>query len=658
MARCRGRLRAVTPAEPARARQPGRLPYLPALDGIRGLAAAGILLFHAGHLVGGWLAIDLFFTLSGFLITSLLLAEFADRGRIALVAFWGQRARRLLPALIMVLFGVCAYTALLAEPEQYAGIRADALATLFYAANWNEILTGRDYWELFTAPSPLDHTWSLAIEEQFYILWPPLVVLALVRARLSVAALGVLAGLLSLASALWMAALFDPTWGTARVYYGTDTRIQALAMGAALAVGLGQRVQHFPAALPRLAIRRAADVVGLLAMLLLGAAWVGADGQDPRLYRGGLFALGLLAISVTGACVVSPRGVAARVLGLAPLRRLGLWSYGIYLWHWPVYIVLDEGRTGLAGWDLTALRTGVAIAVAGVSYTWIEGPIRRREWPSQRLVRVGALAGVGLLAAIFAATPRPTVLDPAGPRASFADGAIDLLVIGDSTALHLRDALLQRASERALRVEVLGALGCGILPSQQRRFADGSVFDSAHCPALSERWHETVATTHPGLVLIFENLSGAAAQRVDGQWRTPCEPQYREAYAAALSDTARRFSRHATRAVLLRSLPASAADLRAPFRRQFPDQTDAEVNAFFEERTACLNAAREQAAAATHAPLLDLRDLACPNGPCLRELEGNLLRPDGVHFKDAGADQVARWLLDQLTPLLEARNTP
>jgi len=647
----------VTPAEPVRARQPGRLPYLPALDGIRGLAAAGILLFHAGHLVGGWLAIDLFFTLSGFLITSLLLAEFADRGRIALLAFWGQRARRLLPALVMVLFGVCGYTALLAEPEQYASIRSDALATLFYVANWNEILSGRDYWELFTAPSPLDHTWSLAIEEQFYILWPPFVVLVLMRARLSVAVLGVLAGLLCLASALWMASLFDPVWGSARVYYGTDTRIQALAMGAALAVVLSRQVQHFPAALPTLAVQRAADVVGVLAMLFLAAAWVGADGQDPRLYRGGLFALGLLASAVTGACVLSPRGLPARLLGLAPLRRLGLWSYGIYLWHWPVYLVLDEGRTGLAGWGLTSVRIGVAIVIAGLSYTWVEGPIRRREWPSQRLVRVGALAGVGLLAAIFAATPRTTLLDASGPHAPSVPGSIDLLVIGDSTALHLRDALVQRASERALQAEVLGALGCGLLPGQQRRFADGSVFDSAHCPALVERWHETVATSRPGIVLIFENLSGAAAQRVDGEWRTPCEPEYREAYAAALADAVRRFSNRTTRAVLLRSLPASAADLRPPFRRQFSDQTDAEIDAFFEQRTACLNAAREQAAAATNTPLLDLHDLACPNGPCLRELEGSVLRSDGVHFKDAGADLVARWLLDELTPLLEARPT-
>ena len=146
-----------------------RLTHQPALDGLRGLAVAGVLLFHGGHLSGGFLGVDAFFVLSGFLITSLLLAEARDRGGIALGAFWMRRARRLLPALTCVLLAVAVYAVLLAKPDELATIRGDALATIGYFANWRAIFTSRDYWSLFRQPSPLDHTWSLAIEEQFYL---------------------------------------------------------------------------------------------------------------------------------------------------------------------------------------------------------------------------------------------------------------------------------------------------------------------------------------------------------------------------------------------------------------------------------------------------------------------------------------------------------
>jgi peptidoglycan/LPS O-acetylase OafA/YrhL len=155
--------------------------HVTALDGLRGVAVAGVLLFHAGHLAGGYLGVDLFFVLSGYLITSLLLAERQATGTVALKAFWGRRARRLLPALALMLLAVALYARLIAQPSDLHQIRMDALATIAYVANWRDVLTHFSYWSLFTAPSPLQHTWSLAIEEQFYIVWP-LVVLAVATA--------------------------------------------------------------------------------------------------------------------------------------------------------------------------------------------------------------------------------------------------------------------------------------------------------------------------------------------------------------------------------------------------------------------------------------------------------------------------------------------
>ena len=187
------------------------IPHVPALDGLRGLGVLGVLLFHAGHMRGGWLGVDLFFVLSGYLITLLLVREFEQTGDVSIRRFWGRRARRLLPALLLTLFGVEAYALGWAPAEQIERIRADALATLFYVANWHSIIAGHDYWALFHAPSPLHHTWSLAVEEQFYIFWPPLT-LALLRWRGgSRRALFWLAAALATLSALWMAFLFDPT---------------------------------------------------------------------------------------------------------------------------------------------------------------------------------------------------------------------------------------------------------------------------------------------------------------------------------------------------------------------------------------------------------------------------------------------------------------
>src|SRR6476619_6540265 len=185
--------------------------HQPALDGLRGLAVAGVLLFHGGHLRGGYLGVDAFFVLSGFLITTLLLVEARTNGRVALGAFWARRARRLLPALACVIAFVTVYAAVLAKPAELATIRSDALATITYVANWRAIASSHDYWALFRQPSPLEHTWSLAIEEQFYLLWPLLVAGIVVGSRTVITARRVLvvSATLALASLAWSQIIFD-----------------------------------------------------------------------------------------------------------------------------------------------------------------------------------------------------------------------------------------------------------------------------------------------------------------------------------------------------------------------------------------------------------------------------------------------------------------
>ena len=228
------------------------------------------------------------------------------------------------------LIGVSIYAVLVAYPEELARIRADGIATVFYVANWHAIYAGHDYWEMFGAPSPLDHTWSLAIEEQFYLLCPPLAYWVLRRSEGSTRSLAALSLGLALLSAAWMIYQFDASEGTARLYFGTDTRAAATLLGAALAAILRPSIRRWPQE-----SRPGADALAWLGIATLGWAWGNLGGQIPAVYQGALFILSISGVCVIGGAVLAPQGLAARLFSLAPLRMLGVVSYRVYLWHWP-----------------------------------------------------------------------------------------------------------------------------------------------------------------------------------------------------------------------------------------------------------------------------------------------------------------------------------
>jgi peptidoglycan/LPS O-acetylase OafA/YrhL len=384
-----------------------RLPYLPGLDGLRALAVTAVLFYHAGlrWIPGGFLGVEVFFVISGYLITSLLLAEWRHRGSIDLKTFWLRRARRLLPALYVLLVVTLTF-ALVFLPGEVARLRGDVLAAFGYVTNWYLIFQHQSYFEAVGRPSLLQHLWSLAVEEQFYLLWPLVIAVGLgVGATLwryrgmMYLALGV-----ATASAALMALLYRPDVDPSRVYYGTDTRATGLLCGAALAfVWVPERLGDKGSLSRILSSTRFRLRWGWIAPALLDVAGIAAIGAlvffclslgefQPFLYRGGLASVALTTTALI-AVVANPRtrGV-SWMLGSAPLRWVGERSYGIYLWHWPVFMVtrpnLDVPFEGL---PLVALRIAVTVLLADLSYRFVETPIRRgalgRAWRDLREVR-------------------------------------------------------------------------------------------------------------------------------------------------------------------------------------------------------------------------------------------------------------------------------
>jgi len=393
----------------------GSLPYLPGLDGLRALAVIAVLLYHGelSWIPGGFLGVEVFFVISGYLITALLLTQWRQSGHIDVKAFWLGRARRLLPALYLVLVATLAY-AVVFLPGEVAGLRDDVLAALGYVTNWYLVLGHESYFEAIGRPSLLKHLWSLAVEEQFYLVWPLVLALGLgigaIRWRRRRMLLVALAG--ATTSALLMAILYQPEVDPSRIYYGTDTRATGLLVGAALAfMWAPWRVAPGSYSATVATVRRARlqrvkrrsrlqrrwgwtapmllDLAGLAALGGLVLSCLRLGEFQPFLYRGGLASVSLLSAVAIMALVHPYTRLGAKVLGRQPLRWIGLRSYGIYLWHWPIFMVTrPQLDVPIDGWPLLALRLAATLVLADLSYRYVETPIRRgalgRAWRELR----------------------------------------------------------------------------------------------------------------------------------------------------------------------------------------------------------------------------------------------------------------------------------
>ncbi|MCF8564248.1 acyltransferase family protein [Alicyclobacillus tolerans] len=383
--------------------------YMAGLDGLRAVAVLAVIAYHLNvpWLPGGLLGVSVFFVLSGYLITDLLIAQWRQNRRIDLKDFWIRRARRLLPALLVMIVVVVAWVTL-TDRSQLPMLREDVVAAVLYVSNWWYIFHHVSYFESFS-PSPLKHLWSLAVEEQFYLVWPLLLLLGLRFAPRRGALVALTLGGAAL-SAVWMAALYQPGSDPSRVYYGTDTRAFSLLIGAALAMVWPSG--RLSAQMSQRA-RKTLDGLGTAGVIVIFLMFWQTNQYETFLYRGG-FLLLAFTTAVVMAALAHPASRLSRIFSWKPLRWIGVRSYAIYLWHYPVIVLttpIDNSGFSLVR---SVLQIGASVALAAWSWRFVEDPIRRgaigrfwsrvrtREWwLVRRRIRLTARRLLASVAALF-----------------------------------------------------------------------------------------------------------------------------------------------------------------------------------------------------------------------------------------------------------------
>ncbi|MCX6459054.1 MAG: SGNH hydrolase domain-containing protein [Actinobacteria bacterium] len=626
-----------------------RLRYLPGLDGLRAVAVVAVMLYHGGvgSLPGGFLGVDVFFALSGFLITSLLLAEWGHTGRIALGAFWMRRARRLLPALVVLILAVVLWAWLVADTDLLSRVRRDGLATLLYVSNWSFVTQGQSYFDQFATPSPFRHTWSLAIEEQFYLIFPFVFIVAmrLLRRRRWIALFFAAA---SLVSATLMSLLTKPGADPSRIYFGTDTRLQTLLVGAVLAVAIsGRPVPAWARPVANIAaITGAAVVLAFFLLVQDSAEWM---------YRGGFLVLALASTAVIAGITLAPRSPIDRILSLRPLVAVGMISYGLYLWHWPVFLALEPSRVGFTGVPLLLLRVLVTAVIAAASFRFVEMPIRRgalgKLKPGQRVAAISA-AALATVAALLLAT----VSAQANPLSNFASGqsatlpgpdsgsatpagATKVFLGGDSVAFNL-GYYLPESMRSTISLAGETRIGCG-LAAMDIVVDDTDVLVDQTCSDWPERWRQKIASSQPDSAIVSVGPWELHDHRINGKILRVGTPEY-GTYLEGILTQAVAIAGSGGASVFLTNVPCMQSKSWVINGKDLSRDRNSDIR-----RQAVNDVIARVAQRVPHLTVLDVESQMCASGSYS---DPNHWRSDGVHYTAEGAAALWKWIAPQLPP--------
>ena len=609
-----------------------RLGYQPGLDGLRAVAVIVVLVFHSelGWMPGGFLGVSVFFTLSGFLITTLLLAEIDREGRVDLPAFWERRLRRLLPASLLTIIGVSFAAVWLSSPVEQSRLRGDALAAVFYAGNWRSILAELSYDEIFSTRSPLIHLWSLGIEEQMYLIVPLVVAAVMSRTRAS-RRLGFVALALAGASTLVSVLLVSGD----RLYYGTDARAAELLIGVAAAALFGQNVSALDRRLP--------NPLNWMPIVALGAIlWLSRSSSTDSawVYTGLLPAFAVLSLlCVIGAIVPGPL---RRVLAVPPLVWIGRLSYGLYLFHWPIFVWLDGDRTGLSGSALFGVQVAVTACLAVASYAFFEKPIRQKRF---LVTRRSLLAGLGVMTGVAVLVP-VTMLDEVSgdpstavrvlstvPSTVAADvervpqGPLRILVIGDSTAENVARAI---ADTDDMGVVSAGVLGCPLVSTSEVFDRPRASQETSYCPDNVEIVREHAEAVD--LVLVVGGVSNQwSYMREDGVRVEPGSAEYQRDFDDLMEEMLKILEPWGVPVIVLDNPVTRSEEAVLGDEREAHAAWRSQIERWDEDWEPVARISIDDA-------------LAPPDSA-----DGRLQRPDGVHLEEVFAARIAR---DVLVPEL------
>lgn len=604
---------------------------LPGLDGLRALAVVAAMLFHAGVVHGGFLGVDLFFVLSGFLITSLLLSDAAGRtprpgpgqlprhARVRLGAFWVRRVRRLAPALLVVIAVSIVWSYAFASPALAQSTTKEAAWSLFNLNNWFALFGNVGYWGANVTQTPLNHIWSLAIEEQFYLVWP--VVLALlISAFRTTRTVGVVAALALVSSAGWQWWAADH-YGPLRAYLGTDTRASALFVGCLLAVVMARTVQGPETEFAYWPERLAWSVAAFAAAGWLAFSWTRANFNHVVLYHGWLISCSVAGGVIITALVLNPRSFYTRALEWGPVVWIGKRSYSLYLWHLPIWVMLGPSviHNETRMW---VVRVAVTVAVSAASYSWLELPIRRGHFSAPRvlsavLVAAGAMS---MVVTLFPPTlPRTLSSQPVTLTGTGGAGSLTVLVAGDSWAQNMGYAL--HLADTANHDTILneGVPGCGLLGHSE----------GIGCSHEEVQWNRARQRNAPDVAVLMdgtvESDDGAV---INGRRRYPCDQTFDAAFAQALDRTI---------GVLKGTspIPVYVATVR-------------ESETGHPQRSHCINDLIRAAVIRDAARLADLHGLLCPHDNCPSRHDGQSVYDDTGHLGPGGQRWAGSWLLNLL----------